>query len=130
MVFDALGLFQFHISLERGFTSPVAIAVSPDGQTIYVIDRGDLGNEDHKVVAFTPEGAEKFRIGPRGHEDGKFNIPLAATVSPDGTSLVADSGNSKIQAFDPDEKFKFSFGGFGAEAGRQIQQPIDLFFES
>lgn len=118
MVFDALGLFQYHISLERGFTSPVAVAVSPHGKIIYVVDRGDLANQDHKVVAFAPDGQEKFRLGPRGQDDGKFNIPLAATVSPDGTLLVADSGNSRIQAFDQAGKFKFSFGGFGAELGR------------
>lgn len=118
MVFDALGLFQFAIELKLGFTNPVAVAVSADGATIYVVDRGDLANNDHKVVAFTPDGKEKFRIGPRGDANGHFNIPLAATVSRDGTLLVADSGNSRIQAFDADGKFKFSFGGFGAELGR------------
>ncbi|MDP2369628.1 hypothetical protein [Rhodoferax sp.] len=118
MVFDALGLFQFSIALENGFTNPVAVAVSRDGKTIYVVDRGDLANNDHKVVAFTPDGREKFRIGPRGQTDGRFNIPLAATVATDGTLLVADSGNARIQAFDADGGFKFSFGGFGAELGR------------
>ena len=118
MVFDALGLFQFSIAVKSGFTNPVAVATSPDGKTIYVVDRGDLANDDHKVVAFAPDGSEKFRLGARGQENGKFNIPLAATVSPDGTLLVADSGNSRIQAFDPAGKFKFSFGGFGTELGR------------
>jgi len=118
MVFDALGLFQFSIDVKSGFTNPVAVAVSPDGQTIYVVDRGDLGNDDHKVVAFAPDGKEKFRLGARGQENGKFNIPLAATVAPDGSLLVADSGNARIQAFDATGKFKFSFGGFGAELGR------------
>ena len=118
MVFDSLGLFQFAIDVKTGFTNPVAVAASPDGQTIYVVDRGDLANDDHKVVAFTPDGKEKFRIGARGQEDGKFNIPLAATVSSNGTLLVADSGNARIQAFDENGKFKFSFGGFGAELGR------------
>ena len=118
MVFDELGLFQFAINFKGGFTNPVAVAVSADGATIYVVDRGDLANNDHKVVAFAPDGREKFRIGPRGDADGLFNIPLAATVSRDGTLLVADSGNARIQAFDGDGKFKFAFGGFGAELGR------------
>lgn len=118
MVFDALGLFQFSIDIKSGFTNPVAVAASPDGQTIYVVDRGDLANDDHKVVAFAPDGKEKFRLGARGLERGKFNIPLAAAVAPDGTLLVADSGNARIQAFDENGRFKFSFGGFGAELGR------------
>ena len=118
MVFDELGLFQYSIDIKSGFTNPVAVAASPDGQTIYVVDRGDLANDDHKVVAFTPEGKERFRLGARGQESGKFNIPLAAAVAPDGTLLVADSGNARIQVFDAHGKFKFSFGGFGAEPGR------------
>jgi DNA-binding beta-propeller fold protein YncE len=118
MVFDALGLFKYSIAVKSGFTSPVAVAVNPDGKTVYVVDRGDLDNNDHKVVAFDPDGKEKFRIGPRGQEGGQFNIPLAATVSPDGTLLVADAGNARIQAFDSNGKFKFTFGGFGAELGR------------
>lgn len=118
MVFDELGLFQFSISLDNGFSNPVATTVSPDGKTIYVVDRGDLATDDHKVVAFAPDGTEKFRLGPRGNDNGKFNIPLAATVMTDGTLLVADSGNARIQVFDPDGKFKFAFGGIGAELGR------------
>lgn len=118
MVFDELGLFKYSISLKIGFTYPVAIAVSADGNTIFVVDRGDLDNDDHKVVAFAPDGKEKFRIGPRGREDGKFNIPLSVTLSKNGTLLVADSGNARIQAFDQNGKFKFSFGGFGSELGR------------
>lgn len=118
MVFDPLGLFKFSISLGKNFSNPVGVAVSPDGENIYVVDRGTLENDDHKVVAFSPDGKEIFRLGARGSEDGKFNIPLAATVARDGTLLVADSGNAKIQAFDPSGKFKFSFGGFGAEMGR------------
>lgn len=117
MVFDALGLFQYSIDIEKGFTNPVAVAVAPDGKTVFVIDRGDLANDDHKVVAFTPDGKEKFRLGPRGPDEGKFNIPLAATVTKDGTLLIADSGNFRIQGFDLDGKFKFAFGRPGAEAG-------------
>lgn len=118
MVFDALGLFQFSIAVDQGFSNPVAVAVAADGQTIYVVDRGDLANDDHKVVAFAPEGREKFRLGPRGRDEGRFNIPLAATVAPDGTLLVADAGNSRIQAFDAQGRFKFSFGGVGVEPGK------------
>lgn len=118
MVFDDFGLFLSQFPVAAGFTSPIAVAVSPDGQTIFVVDRGDLANEDHKVVAFTPDGKEKYRLGARGSDLGKFNIPLDATVSIDGTLLVADAGNARIQAFDSDGKFKFTFGGFGAEPGR------------
>lgn len=117
MVFDALGLFQFSIDVKTGFTNPVAVAVSPDGATIYIVDRGDLGNDDHKVVAMDREGKEKFRLGPRGQANGSFNIPLAATVARDGSLIVADAGNFRVQVFDADGKFKLAFGAFGAQPG-------------
>lgn len=122
MVFDDLGLFKFSIDVNQGFTNPVAVTVSPDGQTIYVVDHGDLGNADHKVVAFTPAGQERFRLGPRGGEDGRFNIPLAASVAPDGTLYVVDTGNFRIQAFDASGKFRFSFGDAGTGLG-QFSRP-------
>jgi sugar lactone lactonase YvrE len=42
-------------------------------------------------------------------------------VALDGTLLVADSGNARIQAFSPDGKFKLSFGTFGSELGRFVR---------
>lgn len=118
MVFDALGLFLYSIGLESGFTFPVAVAASPDGKTIYVVDRGDVANADHKVVAFAPDGSERFRLGPRGAEAGKFNIPLAAAVGNDGALHIVDAGNFRVQKFDANGKFLLSFGGNGAELGR------------
>lgn len=115
--FDQLGLFDARFPL-KGFTYPIGLAVSPDGETIYVVDRGDIGNVEHKVVAFGRDGTERFRIGPRGGEQGKFNIPLAAATGADGSLYVVDSGNFRVQKFDPNGKFVFSFGGLGAEPGR------------
>lgn len=117
MVFDNLGLFVYSINVAKGFTNPVAVAVSPGGETVYVVDRGDIGNADHKVVALAPDGSERFRLGPRGREEGKFNIPLAAAVGADGTLYVADAGNFRIQAFDASGKFLSAFGRPGAEPG-------------
>lgn len=125
VMFDHLGLALRSFSVKEGFTNPVGVAVAPDGKVIYVVDRGDLGNSDHKVVAFSPEGKELFRLGPRGSEDGRFNIPLAAAVGPDNTLYVADAGNFRIQAFDAKGKFRFSFGGPGALPG-QFSRPRSI----
>lgn len=117
MVFDNLGLFMRAIDLRRGYTNPVALAVSPDGGLVYVVDRGDLESSDHKVVAYSVDGKELFRLGPRGDGPGKFNIPLAATVAEDNTLYVADTGNFRVQAFDGAGKFKFEFGSPGVMPG-------------
>lgn len=118
MIFDGMGLFLRSIALGPGIHNPVGLAVQGNGQTIYVVDRGEVDNDDHKVVALAPDGKERFRIGPRGRAPGQFNIPLAATVAGDGTLYVVDSGNFRIQAFDAGGKFKLQFGEAGVELGR------------
>lgn len=117
MVFDELGLFKFELGDPAAFTNPVGVAVRADGQRIYIVDRGDVENNDHKVVAYAPNGEELFRLGPRGDAEGKFNIPLAAAVGADGTLYVVDTGNFRVQAFDADGKYRFAFGGVGVELG-------------
>lgn len=111
MVFDAIGLFLHSIALGRKFTNPVGIAVQGDGKTVYVVDRGNVEQDDHKVVALAPDGSERFRLGPRGKAPGRLNIPLAATVAADGTLYVVDSGNFRIQAFGAKGEFKSSSAG-------------------
>lgn len=118
MVFDALGLFQFSVGDPEQLTHPSGVAVSADGQKIFVVDRGSLEGDDHKVIAYAPDGKELFRLGPRGVAPGQFNIPLAATVTADDRLLVLDSGNFRVQAFDLEGKHRLSFGGVGTELGR------------
>lgn len=118
MVFDGMGLFLSAIDLGKRVLNPVGLAVQDDGKTIYVVDRGTVDNNDHKVLALAPDGTERFRLGPRGAEPGQFNIPLAAAVGKDGSLYVVDSGNFRVQVFDAAGRYKFHFGGTGAEPGR------------
>ncbi len=117
MVFDAIGLFIGSIDLGTRFANPVGVAVTADGSTVYVVDRGNVDQDDHKVVALAPDGRERFRLGPRGSAVGQFNIPLAAAVATDGTLYVVDSGNFRVQAFDSRGKFKLQFGSLGTAFG-------------
>lgn len=129
MVFDPLGLFLFSVGDPKALTQPVGVAVSRDGQRIFVVDRGSLGGDDHKVIAYGPDNSELFRIGPRGDEPGQFNIPLAATVTPDGTLLVLDSGNFRVQAFDLNGRHRLSFGSVGTGLG-QFSRPRSIAVDS
>lgn len=116
--FDALGLFLFAIDTAKDITKPAGLAVSPDGQRIYVVDRGSVDNDDHKVVAYAPDGRELHRLGPRGAAPGELNIPLSATVAPDGNLHVLDSGNFRVQTFDRDGRFVSTFGALGNGLGQ------------
>jgi len=125
MVYDALGLFLFSVGDPQALNQPSGVAVSADGQRIFVVDRGSLEGDDHKVVAYAPDGTELFRLGPRGAAPGQFNIPLAATVSPDGTLLVLDSGNFRVQGFDLEGRPRLAFGNVGAGLG-QFSRPRSI----
>lgn len=122
MIFDSMGLFLDSIALGRTFSNPVGIAVHGDGQTLYIVDRGNVDQDDHKVVALAPDGRERFRLGPRGSGPGQFNIPLAAAIAADGTLYVVDSGNFRVQAFNAKGVFQFQFGGAGVGIG-QFSRP-------
>lgn len=117
-VYDALGLHQFTVGDPKALTQPAGVAVSPDGSRIFIVDRGSLDTDDHKVIAYSPDGSELFRIGPRGAEPGQLNIPLAATVSPDGILWVLDSGNFRVQGFDLEGRVHKEFGKMGSGLGQ------------
>lgn len=129
MVYDSLGLFLFAVGVPSELTKPAGVAVSPDGSRIFIVDRGSVENEDHKVIAYAPDGRELYRLGPRGTEPGQFNIPLDATVSRDGKLHILDSGNFRIQTFDESGKFLSSFGSVGNGLG-QFSRPRALATDS
>lgn len=125
MVYDAIGLFKYSVGDGKDWARAAGVAVSKDGKKIFVVDRGSVEGDDHKIIAYAPDGAELFRIGPRGRAPGKLNIPLAATVTDDGTLLVLDSGNFRIQAFDLDGNYKLHFGSVGNGLG-QFSRPRSI----
>jgi len=117
MVYDSLGLFQRAVGGPEELERPTGVAVSRDGERIYVIDRSRNESEQHRVVVYNKEGKKLQIIGSRGGEEGQFNVPTQATVSADGKLYVLDAGNFRVQAFDQDGKFLRSFGGPGKEFG-------------
>lgn len=125
MVFDALGLFLFAVGQPTELTRPAGVAASPDGSRIFIVDRGSVENNDHKVIAYAPDGRELYRIGPRGSGPGEVNIPVDATVSPDGKLHVLDSGNFRVQTFDKSGKFLYQFGSVGNGLG-QFSRPRSI----
>lgn len=117
-IYDALGLFQRTVGGPEDLDRPTGVAVSRDGQRIYVVDRGHNENDQHHVIVYDKEGKKLQVIGSRGNGEGQFNVPLQATVAADGTLYVLDSGNFRVQAFDRDGKFLRAFGGVGTDIGK------------
>lgn len=117
IVYDKLGLFQRAIGGPADLERPAGVAVSRDGERIYVIDRSDNESMNHRVVVYDKGGTKLKVIGTRGSGDGQFNVPLQGAVAPDGTLFVLDSGNFRVQAFDRDGKFLRAFGSAGVNPG-------------
>lgn len=72
---------------------------------------------------------ELARIGGEGREPGKFNKPLAVSVSKDGTVYVVDTGNNRIQLFDLKGELIKTVGGFGFQ-NDQFDTPMDIWTRS
>jgi len=116
-VYDSYGFVTRIIGNPDVLDRPTGVAVSPDAQRIYVVDRSFNESNQHRVVVFDWFGNLLQVIGSRGTEDGQFNVPLQAAVAPDGTLYVLDSGNFRVQAFDKDGNFLRKFGEPGKSYG-------------
>lgn len=116
-VYDRLGLYQRSVGKLEDLERPTGVAVSPDGERIYAIDRATNESSNHRVVIFDREGRKLKVVGTRGSEPGQFNVPLQAAVTSDGTLYVLDSGNFRVQAFDREGNFLRAFGSVGDVPG-------------
>lgn len=78
------------------------VAVQPGTKRVFVANR-----ESHEVEVFTRDGEYVTRWGHRGHEPGELLFPQGLAFAPDGTLVVADAGNDRIQ------RFRIGAGGNG-----------------
>lgn len=80
-------------------------------------------------AGLSPLSAQQLRvsvegtIGGEGVGAGEFLQPSSVSVDPAGGLYVADTGNHRIEWFDPDGLFLAQMGGFGFET-RQLNQPM------
>jgi sugar lactone lactonase YvrE len=63
------------------------------------------------------------------HQPGQFRLPDYMAPSPDGKSLyISDRWNDRVQVFDLDGHFKFTFGSGGSGPG-QFGEPKQIAFD-
>ena len=119
VVFDRDGNFLRGFGDRTMLNRPSGVAVSPDEKYAYVVETGGIETQEHHLVIFDAQTGEHIKtVGTRGNREGEFNLPLQATTAPDGTVYVTDSGNFRVQAFDRDGNFKFTFGSVGRKVGQ------------
>lgn len=86
-------------------------AIVVNGQ-VYVSD----GYSHARIAVFDTDGRFRFDWGSKGFGRSQFNTPHALAALSDGTLLVADRDNARIQRFAEDGAFIAEW--FGPELGR------------
>jgi DNA-binding beta-propeller fold protein YncE len=79
-----------------------SFVVSPDGR-FYVAD------EQSHVVVLLDTDFKMAKVVERGSDEGKVEWPMQLSLAANGNLFVADSGNGRIQVFDPELNFLESF---------------------
>jgi DNA-binding beta-propeller fold protein YncE/4-amino-4-deoxy-L-arabinose transferase-like glycosyltransferase len=135
--FDANGKFLGIWGEENGVTftrtenglGPTGITIAPDGRT-WVADTWG-----HRVIALDANGNQVQAIGgetidlgndpARVDEDGgRFFGPRAIAITDDAIYVV-DTGNERVQRFNPDGTFVDAWGGYGT-APDQLIEPVGI----
>ena len=108
------------------FNEPWGIAVD-SARNVYVADtwnyRVQKFDKDGKFL--TMWGADGDSGGSADLLPGQFYGPRAVAIAADGTVLVMDTGNKRIQRFTTEGQFVAGYGGFGAGDG-QFWEPVGL----
>lgn len=82
------------------FNFPTSLALAADG-SLYIAD----GYGNSRIHKYSSAGNHLFSWGEPGSGPGEFLVPHGIAVGPDGTVVVADRENCRLQFFSPDGAF-------------------------
>ena len=87
--------------------------VRPNGVAVTdnVIAVSDWGS--HQVKKYSLQGEFLSVIGCHGDKNGQFNAPRGLAFNNNKLLYVVDGYNNRVQVFQQDDKFAFSFGNKG-----------------
>lgn len=122
-VLNSWGSFSDPSNPQPGtFSEPWGVAVSPDGNYIYVADTWN-----HRIQKFTTEGEYITSWGGFGNSTDGLALygPRDVAVGADGNVIVTDTGNKRLVVYSPEGEYINQIGGSGYELG-QFEEPVGL----
>jgi DNA-binding beta-propeller fold protein YncE len=101
------------------------VAIQPATDRVFLANR-----ESHEIEVFESNGDYVTRWGIRGTANGQFEFPQGVAFAPDGTLVVTDSGNGRVQRFSIDAggdgTFIAAYGTAGSSAAGQLNLPAGI----
>ena len=94
---------------------PTGLARDPQSGRVYVAD-----TQAHNIKVFDDDGRLLATWGRRGDGAGELNYPTHLTFS-DGTLIVCDSLNARVQGFDAEGRPTLRFGERGLYVGNMVR---------
>ena len=79
----------------------------------------------HQVKKYSLQGELLSVIGCHGNKNGQFSYPRGLAFNNSKLLYVVDGVNYRVQVFQQDDKFAFSFGNRGSNLG-QFQFPVRI----
>src|SRR3954451_23500671 len=128
--FSATGALLASVGAPGDLDNPYDVGVDRD-ENIYVAD-----NMHHRVVKYAAQAdGVQYTLagtwGGRGEAPGQMLTPRSIVVQPDGTNIVTDTGNGRIETFDANGNLAAdgTFGLNGRDGGR-LTGPMGLAFDA
>jgi uncharacterized protein (TIGR03663 family) len=117
---------EMEAGVPQGFNEPWDVAVAADG-TMFVADTWNhriqkLDAEGNLITAWGLFG--QYGLGDTAGRSA-FYGPRGVAIGPGGRVYVADTGNKRVQVFEPDGQFVLEWGGGGALEG-YLDEPVGI----
>ncbi|MHC5023775.1 MAG: SMP-30/gluconolactonase/LRE family protein [Planctomycetota bacterium] len=96
---------------------PQSMVFSPDRSELYIAD-----SCNHRIVVTDPEGVVLRMFGTAGREPGRLQYPYDLMLLEDGSLLVCEFGNNRVQRFTAAGEPRGVYGRVGRGDG-ELQYP-------
>jgi DNA-binding beta-propeller fold protein YncE len=108
------------------FYQPNDLVTLPNGDILVAEGHSDSA-PSHRIVRFNKDGKHLGEFGKRGSGPGEFLQPHGVALAPDGTLVVGDRSNNRVQILTTAGKFVREFYTFSRPSGVAVDRSGMLY---